>query len=239
MARGGKREGAGRKPVGYVKAIPKPRAPYVAKVIAPKTCEKCSALFTPAQRGAKRRLCFDCAPVGGPVKQENKGTCKTCGKSLSGLSVQCVYCSPECYRTANIHRMRQRGVKLDAKDRSPRPCAHCGTIFELPYRSKNTVYCSKQCRTRAHAGSGCCHRRRARQFGVEYQYIHKHKVFVRDGWKCKICGIDTPKELKGTREPNAPELDHIVPMSKGGAHMLHNVQLACKRCNMTKGAKNG
>lgn len=239
MGRGGKREGAGRKIAGYVKVAKPPRVGIPAE-IKDKKCPKCSASFTPLRRGNKRVLCFACAPnEKDRTRHENDGACKTCEKPLAGFPKRVRYCSPECKRMANLHMMKMRAVRLDSKDRAPRPCAHCGKLFEIPYRSNRITYCSKQCRTRAHAGSGCCHRRRARKFGVEYQYIHKHKIFVRDGWKCKICGVDTPKELKGTREDNAPELDHIVPLSKGGAHMLHNVQLACKKCNMTKGARHG
>lgn len=30
-------------------------------------------------------------------------------------------------------------------------------------------------------------------------------------------------------------LDHIKPVAKGGAHALHNLTLACLRCNQAKG----
>jgi 5-methylcytosine-specific restriction endonuclease McrA len=39
----------------------------------------------------------------------------------------------------------------------------------------------------------------------------------------------------GSNEPNAPTLDHIVPISKGGSHIRSNVQLACLECNQAKG----
>ena len=63
-------------------------------------------------------------------------------------------------------------------------------------------------------------------------------VFERDGWRCQICGCDTPRELRGDRRaPNAPQLDHIIPMSKGGGHTWDNVQCACARCNNQKHAR--
>lgn len=33
------------------------------------------------------------------------------------------------------------------------------------------------------------------------------------------------------------ELDHVVPVSRGGCSALHNLQVLCKRCNRSKGAK--
>jgi 5-methylcytosine-specific restriction endonuclease McrA len=34
---------------------------------------------------------------------------------------------------------------------------------------------------------------------------------------------------------NAPELDHIIPLSAGGAHTLDNVACAHRSCNLEKG----
>ena len=71
------------------------------------------------------------------------------------------------------------------------------------------------------------HRRRARAAGVavvafdEAQFRARMSMF--DG--CWMCGNP------------AGEIDHIKPISKGGAHMLCNLRPACAPCNMTKGAK--
>lgn len=42
----------------------------------------------------------------------------------------------------------------------------------------------------------------------------------RDGWTCHICGEEAPRELRGTMRWNAPELDHIIPLSAGGSHTV-------------------
>lgn len=64
------------------------------------------------------------------------------------------------------------------------------------------------------------------------------KVFERDGWICQICGRQTRRDKRGTKHPMAPELDHVVPVSRGGAHTYANTQTACKRCNMAKGNRS-
>jgi hypothetical protein len=61
-------------------------------------------------------------------------------------------------------------------------------------------------------------------------------VFNRDGWRCHLCGITTFEAKRGTFHPRAPELDHLVPISRGGAHAYANVACACRRCNRTKRA---
>jgi len=59
-------------------------------------------------------------------------------------------------------------------------------------------------------------------------------IFERDGWRCGSCGIDTPKELIGTMATNAPTLEHLYPVSLGGAHSYKNCGLSCRACNSNK-----
>jgi 5-methylcytosine-specific restriction endonuclease McrA len=61
-------------------------------------------------------------------------------------------------------------------------------------------------------------------------------VFARDKWRCQLCKVRTPKRLRGTTHPRAPELDHIVPIAAGGDHTWNNVQCACRKCNGEKGS---
>jgi 5-methylcytosine-specific restriction endonuclease McrA len=77
-------------------------------------------------------------------------------------------------------------------------------------------------------------RQRAKLYGCAYQTISKVSVFERDGWACYLCGDPTPRELKGTRNPKAPEIDHVVPMVRGGSHTYENVRCVCKSCNRAK-----
>jgi hypothetical protein len=54
----------------------------------------------------------------------------------------------------------------------------------------------------------------------------------RDKYKCTSCGNGTENE------PNLLlEIDHILPISKGGLTKLENLQTLCWRCNRSKGAK--
>lgn len=77
-------------------------------------------------------------------------------------------------------------------------------------------------------------KRKARQRAVTVESVDPLKVFDRDGWRCKLCGCRTPKAKRGTYADDAPELDHIVPLSKGGEHSYRNTQCACRRCNSDK-----
>ncbi len=56
----------------------------------------------------------------------------------------------------------------------------------------------------------------------------RFKVFKRDNYTCQICGV---KKGEGVEL----EVDHIIPISKGGETRMDNLQTLCKRCNRGKG----
>ncbi len=57
----------------------------------------------------------------------------------------------------------------------------------------------------------------------------RYKVLKRDRHTCKGCGARAPDvEL---------EVDHIIPVSKGGTDELSNLRTLCKECNIGKGDK--
>lgn len=58
------------------------------------------------------------------------------------------------------------------------------------------------------------------------------QIKERDGYACKICGASVQSE------PHLLlEIDHIVPVSKGGLTTPDNLQALCWKCNRSKGAK--
>jgi 5-methylcytosine-specific restriction endonuclease McrA len=62
------------------------------------------------------------------------------------------------------------------------------------------------------------------------------RVFKRDNWCCWLCGGHAPPELRGTTNDLAPEIDHVIPLSRGGGHTYSNVACAHRKCNAAKGA---
>ncbi len=57
--------------------------------------------------------------------------------------------------------------------------------------------------------------------------LTRREVFIRDGYTCQYCGLQT-RDLT---------IDHIVPKSRKGAHTWENLVSACKVCNHRKGGK--
>ena len=50
-------------------------------------------------------------------------------------------------------------------------------------------------------------------------------IYERDHYRCRICG----------RRTNDLEIDHIIPIAKGGKSTFDNLQTLCHRCNVKKG----
>lgn len=62
------------------------------------------------------------------------------------------------------------------------------------------------------------------------------EIAARDEFRCGICSGEVDMTL---RVPNrqAPTIDHVIPISAGGADIPENVQLAHFACNSRKGAR--
>ena len=55
----------------------------------------------------------------------------------------------------------------------------------------------------------------------------RFSIYQRDGYRCRLCGVSD----KFTKL----EIDHIVPIAKGGKSTYDNLQTLCHKCNTEKG----
>ena len=62
-------------------------------------------------------------------------------------------------------------------------------------------------------------------------------VHTRDDWTCKLCLLPIDPEIAWP-DPLSPSVDHVIPLSRGGVHAMHNVQSAHLGCNSSKGDKD-
>jgi hypothetical protein len=121
-------------------------------------------------------------------------------------------------------------------------CIECGLYFEtlLWLNRTRCVSCQNTNRLSTH-GHG--YRERCTVYGVPFDNFGWRVVFVRDNWTCQICGVYTPESKRGTYDSDAPEVDHIWPLSlirdgiKSPGHVLSNCRAACRECNQKLGAK--
>lgn len=158
-----------------------------------------------------------------PVKVRATKSCQSCG-AVSTKSICSSACSLEISR-------RQREADFQAQLCR---CQECKREFATAFGARRRKYCSNIC-ARKHTKRISKGIDRARRKSAAIETVNPIKVFDRDKWLCQLCGIKTPRSLRGTNEPNAPEMDHIHPLASGGAHSYANTQCACRKCNGIKG----
>jgi 5-methylcytosine-specific restriction endonuclease McrA len=81
-------------------------------------------------------------------------------------------------------------------------------------------------------------RRRARERGVDAEAVDRDIVGKRDKWKCGVCGRRVNNALSYP-DPQSASLDHILPISQGGAHTYANVRITHLTCNTVRGNRGG
>lgn len=180
--------------------------------------------------------------------------CLACGKMFrSKRAGRTMACSRECgFKISGaIQNIKNTGgrvwirtkrnvpvvIRREKADHPPNPrsCNRCNSLY-YPTK-KNQRICSDECleEGRLQSRRKAKSLRRARMRGAsKSEAVDPFKVFDRDGWRCQICLRKTSKGKRGTVDDRAPELDHIVPLSKGGTHSYNNTQCTCRRCNGLK-----
>lgn len=58
----------------------------------------------------------------------------------------------------------------------------------------------------------------------------REEIMVRDNYTCQICGKYMPDEV-------GLQIDHIIPVSKGGKTIPSNLRVLCSKCNGSKSNK--
>lgn len=120
-------------------------------------------------------------------------------------------------------------------------CAHCGTpLRRRRAGTEGLRYCgASDCRLERNRRrmTRYNHERSARLREAEWESFDPREVYDRDGWTCGLCHEPIDPAL---RRPDlrCVSLDHIVPVSKGGAHTRANTQAAHLICNIRKGNRD-
>jgi 5-methylcytosine-specific restriction endonuclease McrA len=61
-------------------------------------------------------------------------------------------------------------------------------------------------------------------------------VHTRDEWTCQLCWLPIDPEVAWP-DRMSPSIDHVIPLSRGGAHSMSNTQSAHLGCNSRKAAR--
>lgn len=174
--------------------------------------------------------------------------CKTCGKiiniSFGTIRAGTSHCT-NCERLEKEKKKRQKTKqswiakiqRIKAKQIQMKACAKCGSIFVVAGR--RTVYCSDEC-MRAACNAVAKDRRIQRIKRFERDTITIEALYEKANGVCALCGyVCDWNDYKIVNNifiagDDYPSVDHIIPLSRGGAHRWENVQLAHRICNTKK-----
>lgn len=132
------------------------------------------------------------------------------------------------YRAENHDELRQKSIERHEANKE-RDNATCRAWNTNNYEHRKQYYADHRAEYNAHASA-----RRALVLGATIGNIAEIKEIYRIAKdekriRCYLCGKLIPI---GERH-----VDHIMPLSKGGQHRPSNLAVACKTCNLSKGAK--
>lgn len=163
-------------------------------------------------------------------------------------NIKCPVCAEQAKAyTKEIKRLEREAKKREKeaakvysqKALSFKTCIECNAPF-VGTRA-NASFCSDECKRRY---ANRKHDKRIQRAAVIDDSITLKKLMSRDNCTCWICGGKcNPEDHSIDRNgafivgPDYPSIDHVYPLSRGGAHTWENVKLAHHYCNTLKSDK--
>lgn len=132
-----------------------------------------------------------------------------------------------------VARRKKHGKPVDnslaSRRRIAAECEECSKEF-LARTDKLNRFCSLKCANDFQGRSG----RPRSAFKISRSV--RLQIYADAGWVCQLCQCPT-RSNEDSNHPRYPTLDHIVPRAHGGSDSLENLRLACRQCNITRGAR--
>ena len=205
---------------------------YAHKRDRVKVCKHCGQEYkgTPTKRtGYCSHRCYSIANI---IGYESKGICAWCGKEYTMVTSTQRCCSKECARLFQNLKNRTSHIPKEKRPPSIAKCERCGEEFETWGHSSK--WCSTRCENAISNYVTRC--QNLGQPCNDMENIAYWHAYNKDKGICYLCGeevhadYDRHDNLSGT-------VDHVIPLAKGGDHVLSNLRLAHMVCNSRKFTK--
>lgn len=203
-------------------------------------CAECGKPVAQSDRGRPRRFCSDqCKARAGnraqnrrrqAVQAPTERSCQYCGKTFQPKRSDSQYCYDNWCAQRAYYDRKAAGEPARMVEHEVE-CGNCGTTFTAKH--PRARWCSKTCQIRHRARDASRRRGPARLGDVPYT---DREIFVRDKWRCHLCGKKVDQAIS-RRSPEGASIDHLIPLSLGGADAPANVATAHNRCNREKGVR--
>lgn len=170
-----------------------------------------------------------------------KSECLHCGRAFDRRKKgahQQTFCNRTC-----LHEYRRARVT--------KTCVECGNSYEVVISQfGSSKFCSRTCQNRSQGReksirhSAAPYREAAKL--VRRAATQRHRALKRSakgtftrqqwldkcryhGWRCYLCGTDL--------DIHTAQVEHRIPLSRGGSNWIANLAPACSRCNGAKGSQ--
>lgn len=180
------------------------------------SCARCGVDIVLARKGPRTLHCSPCARA---MRIEAYWAAR--GKVPNG-TIACADCGVE--------------IRLHRKGTSRKRCHACAAIRQE--RHSKAWWQNAPREHRAAKWRQQRHRRRAAKRGAGSERFNDRDIFVRDRWICQICKRKVNPEVRYP-DPMSVSLDHVVPLSEGGAHSRANTRCTHWICNSRRGDRGG
>jgi len=181
----------------------------------PSKCAWCGCELDHAHRNRRYRSksCRGSASWRRRRPRPTSRSCGNCGADITDLSVRALYCGSSCKNAASDQRRAQRQPQRN-RERYIRERER-----RLQYAKDNSDQESSRVRKR---------NRRSRKYGNgDYVALTRwewDRAVNRSGGRCYYCG----------KAGDVLQIEHVVPLSRGGRHAPANIVPSCAECNFTK-----
>jgi hypothetical protein len=220
-------------------------------------CGECGVSFQPKASNRTKFCSQDCAwkqyhrrraerkATAMARRQQERTTalmkqCEICSVGFKAKQLNARHCSDKC----RVEHDRRKAMVARGYDPDSKPCKVCGS--EVENTGTKRTFRPPLCRACAKQAKRLARRRAKRKRGLKQSFATaKHptaKVLVGlniliqwAGNQCPCCGLLMSKAVHPSND-RALELDHALPLSRGGTDLFPNLRPMCRKCNGLKGA---
>lgn len=157
--------------------------------------------------------------------------CEYCEQPFEAMFDDHIWCSPKCRQKGKSKRSTEKRRAERAKEILK--CIVCDTKLP-PTARRDKKFCSPECSSSARFNTNRASRRLRITVDGQEQIVARVAIYERDKWVCQLCMKPIDRTLRYPDLMSA-SLDHIVPLSKGGANSAENFQASHLSCNISIG----
>jgi 5-methylcytosine-specific restriction endonuclease McrA len=137
------------------------------------------------------------------------------------------------------------GYDWHRRDKLEMACQECREAEAAYWRlmrivRKDAITANQRKRALTVAGAARQNRKRAIKFGVQTEWYSPMQVVELYGTDCHICNnpidFDAPRQVGQPGWEHGLQIDHVIPLSKGGNDLIENVRPSHGYCNNVKNA---